>query len=451
MLENIKSFVKNKTVSILGLGISNLPLLKILCDTECEITIRDKNEIKGEASELIEKYNIRTITGENYLEDINDDIVFRSPGIMFSLPEIQKAIKNGSYITSEMELFFEFCPAKIIGITGSDGKTTTTTVISEILKADGKNVFLGGNIGTPLLPLLDEIKKDDFCVVELSSFQLMSMKKSPYISVITNITPNHLDKHKDYQEYIDSKKNIMLFQDSNSLFVTNASNDITKEIAKETKGNLRTFSLNDNADISIKNGIIYYKDEEILKVSDIKLPGLYNVENFMAAIGALYGTVKTESIIKTAKSFGGVAHRVEFIRELDGVKYYNSSIDSSPNRTKNTLSVFENKVVMISGGKDKKIPYDEIGPEILKHVRVLILIGATAKVIEEAVKKVDNDNSVKILHATTYPEAVNLAKENAKSGEAVVLSPASTSFDMFKNFEERGNLFKELVNNLWLN
>ena len=450
MLENIKSFVKNKSVCVLGLGISNLPLLKILCETKCEITVRDKNELTGEALNLIKKYNIKTITGENYLEDICEDIVFRSPGIMFSLPQIQKAIRNGSYITSEMELFFELCPAKIIGITGSDGKTTTTTVIFEILKADGKKVFLGGNIGTPLLPLLDEINEEDFCVVELSSFQLMSMKKSPYISVITNITPNHLDKHKDYQEYIDSKKNIMLFQDKNCLFVTNASNEITKEIAKEAKGQLRTFSLKDESDILIKNGIICYKDEEILKVSDIKIPGLYNVENFMAAIGALYGTVKNESIIKTAKNFGGVAHRVEFIRELDGVKYYNSSIDSSPNRTKNTLSVFSNKVVMISGGKDKGIPYDEIGPEIVNHVRVLILIGATARVIEDAVKKADKDNLVEIFHATTYPEAVNLAKENAKCGEAVVLSPASTSFDMFKNFEERGNLFKELVNNLWL-
>ena len=451
MLDNIKTFVKNKSVSVLGLGISNLPLLKILCEAECEITVRDKNELTGEALELIKKYNIKTITGENYLNDICEDIVFRSPGIMFSLPEIQSAIKNGSYVTSEMELFFEFCPAKIIGITGSDGKTTTTTVISEILKADGKKVFLGGNIGTPLLPLLDEMNKDDFCVVELSSFQLMSMKKSPYISVITNITPNHLDKHKDYQEYIDSKKNIMLFQDNKGVFVTNASNEITKDIAKETKSLLRTFSLNNDSDICIKNGIICYKDEEILKVSDIKLPGLYNVENFMAAIGALYGTVKNESIVKTAKNFGGVAHRVEFIRELDGVKYYNSSIDSSPNRTKNTLSVFENKVVMISGGKDKGIPYDEIGPEIVNHVRVLILIGATAKAIEDAVIKSDKNNTVKIIHATTYPEAVNLAKENAKSGEAVVLSPASTSFDMFKNFEERGNLFKELVNSLWLN
>ena len=272
------------------------------------------------------------------------------------------------------------------------------------------------------------------------------MKKSPYISVITNITPNHLDKHKDYQEYIDSKKNIMLFQDSNSLFVTNASNDITKEIAKETKGNLRTFSLNDNADISIKNGIIYYKDEEILKVSDIKLPGLYNVENFMAAIGALYGTVKTESIIKTAKSFGGVAHRVEFIRELDGVKYYNSSIDSSPNRTKNTLSVFENKVVMISGGKDKGIPYDEIGPVIAEKVKFLILIGKTADIIEAAVKKTGAD--IPTVHCETYEQVVKVASENAVEGDIVVLSPASTSFDMFKNFEERGKTFKKYVNEL---
>jgi len=448
MLDNVKSFVKNKTVCVLGLGISNLPLLKILCEAECDITVRDKNELTGEALELIKKYNINTITGDNYLSDISCDIVFRSPGIMYSHPEIQNAIRKGSFVTSEMELFFELCPATIIGITGSDGKTTTTTVISEILKADGKKVFLGGNIGAPLLPLLDEMSDKDFCVVELSSFQLMSMKKSPYISVITNITPNHLDKHKNYQEYIDAKKNIMLYQDKNGIFVTNNSNEITKEIGKEANGKLRTFSLDSDSDIHLKNGTICYNDEKILKVADIKIPGLYNVENYMAAIGALYDIVKKESIVETAESFGGVAHRVEFVRELQGVKYYNSSIDSSPNRTKNTLSVFNNKVVMISGGKDKGIPYDEIGPEIIKHVRVLILIGATSKAIEDAVNKADKNHTVKIIHAKTYPEAVKLAKENAQSGESVVLSPASTSFDMFKNFEERGNLYKELVNSL---
>lgn len=446
-IKKIKDFVKNKKVSVLGLGISNLPLLKILCEADCDITVRDRNEIGGEAKELSKKYNINVITGADYLKNISEDIAFRSPGIMSTLPELLEAEKNGCTVTSEMELFFELCPAKIIGITGSDGKTTTTTVISELLKAEGKKVFLGGNIGSPLLHRLNEMTKEDFAVAELSSFQLMSMKKSPEIAVITNISPNHLDKHKDYDEYINAKKNIMKNQNATDILVVNADNEITEKIGREARGVLRSFSSQKTASVYLKDGSIFYENEEILKTEDIKIPGHHNIENYMAAIAALHGLVKKESIIKVAKSFGGVAHRIELVRELENVKYYNSSIDSSPNRTKNTLSVFRDKVIMIAGGKDKGIPYDEIGPVIVKKVRVLILIGDTADVIENAVKKAGGD-AVEIIRAKSYKNAVELAKDRAKSGECVVLSPASTSFDMFKNFEERGNLFKALVNEL---
>ena len=351
-----------------------------------------------------------------------------------------------------MEVFFDICPAKIIAVTGSDGKTTTTTLIHKMLCEEGYNTWLGGNIGNPLLTQTKEMKADDIVVLELSSFQLHTMKKSPHIAVMTNITPNHLDMHKDYEEYIDAKKNIMKHQNSDDVLIVNSSNDVTEKIGKEANGKLIEFSSKKDADVSITNDAIFCKGKEILKISDIKLPGMHNVENYMAAIGAVSELVSIDSITKVAKTFGGVAHRIELVREFEGVKYYNSSIDSSPNRTINTLKVFKDKVIMISGGKDKGIKYDEIGPAIIEKVKVLILIGATADAIENALNKAYKDMGiepcVKVIRASTYPEVVEKARENAKENDVVLLSPASTSFDMFNNFEERGNLFKTLVNEL---
>ena len=365
----------------------------------------------------------------------------------FDNPALISAKEKGSVITSEMELFFEVCPARIIAVTGSDGKTTTTTLIHKIMEKQGYKTWLGGNIGNPLLVETQNMTKDDWVVLELSSFQLHTMSKSPEIAVITNITPNHLDMHKDYQEYIDAKKNIMLYQDENSKLIVNASNDVTSEIGKEAKGNLLEFSSKKDANITLRDKFITVDGKKVLNIDDIKIMGMHNVENFMAAIGAVYDLVDAESIIEVAKTFGGVEHRIELVRVLDGVKYYNSSIDSSPNRTINTLKVFDKKVIMISGGKDKGIAYDEIGPAICEKVKTLILIGKTADNIEQAVKKAGGNN-VEIIRCSTYEEVVNIAHNKATSGDVVLLSPASTSFDMFSNFEERGNLFKKLVNEL---
>jgi len=287
-------------------------------------------------------------------------------------------------------------------------------------------------------------------VLELSSFQLHTMRKSPEIAVITNITPNHLDYHLDFEEYIDAKKNIMLHQSCDDILVTNAGNEIANKIGDEAKGILRDFSSKTNAFVRLENNCIFYQDTEILNSSDIKLPGHHNVENYMAAIAAVYDFVPKETIEKVAKTFGGVAHRIELVRTIDGVRYYNSSIDSSPNRTINTLNVFSEPVVLIAGGKDKGIPYDEIGEPIVKHVKTLILIGATSNVIYEAVKAAMEkmEKTIPVYFETDYASAVLQAKNAAEPGDVVLLSNASTSFDMFQNFEERGNLFKELVNNL---
>ena len=453
MNERLSKFldkIYGKTVAVIGIGISNSPLIDFLLNHGARVTAYDRKsreDIPELASKLEEK-GVKLVLGENYLDKIDGDLIFKTPGMRYDIPALIDARKRGIEVTSEIEVLFDVCPAKIIAVTGSDGKTTTTTLIHKFLETAGYKTRLGGNIGKPLLPECEDIKEDEWVVLELSSFQLHTLRKSPDVAVITNITPNHLDWHTDYNEYIDAKKNIMNYQGGDGLLVTNAKNDETNKLISDAKGKVRTFSAYTNADIYLKDGIIRLGEEKLLDTKDIKVMGMHNVENFMTAIGAVYDIVEKDVFTKVAKSFSGVEHRIEFVRELDGVRYYNSSIDSSPNRTINTLNVFGNNVVMIAGGKDKGIPYDEIGPSICEHVKILILIGKTSDKIEDAVRNCDKDGSVCIFRATTYPEAVQLAKENARAGDVVLLSSASTSFDMFANFEERGNLFKELVHQL---
>lgn len=451
-LDAFERDIKQKKVTVIGIGISNLPLIKYLNRLGAEVTACDKRSADslGKSYDELNALGVNMRLGEDYLSQIDGDVIFKTPGMRYDIPELNAARERGAEVTSEMEVFFDICPCKIIAVTGSDGKTTTTTLINKMMEQEGYKTWLGGNIGNPLLTEVSKMQESDYVILELSSFQLHTLKKSPHIAVMTNISPNHLDMHKDYQEYIDAKKNIMLYQTSDDILVTNSGNEITKEIGEDAKGENRDFSSQSDALIHLKDNCIYYGDEAIVKTEDIKIPGKHNVENYMAAIGAVHDLVSKQSINAVARSFGGVEHRIELVRELDGVKYYNSSIDSSPNRTKNTLSVFPEKVIMISGGKDKGIPYDEIGPVIVDRVKVLVLIGATAGVIEAAVKKAlkDAEADIKIFHADTYSEAVLTAKENAHPGDVVLLSPASTSFDMFKNFEERGNLYKEIVNSL---
>ena len=391
------------------------------------------------------KFNI----GADYLDRIDGEIIFKTPGMRYDVPQLNAARERGAVVTSEMEVFFDICPSHIIAITGSDGKTTTTTLTHKMMTKAGYKTWLGGNIGNPLLTRAEDMGEDDWVILELSSFQLHTMRKSPEIAVITNISPNHLDMHKDYQEYIDAKKNIMLYQNEKDILVVNADNKVTAEIGGEAKGMVKRFSRADKtADFYVDGGYICRRGERVLSLDDITVPGMHNVENYMTAMAAVEGLVGDEVIREVAKEFEGVEHRIEFVREINGAKYYNSSIDSSPNRTINTLRVFEGKnVILISGGKDKGIPYDEIGKPIADGVKTLILIGATTGKIEEAVNAAGAGN-LEIIKKNTYEDVVKCAYEKAQPGDIVLLSPASTSFDMFRNFEERGNLFKELVKKL---
>ena len=445
-----------KTVTFCGIGRSHLPLIDLFAQKGAIVSARDRRtpEQLGELGEKLQKAGVRLILGEDYLKDLKEDIIFRTPGMRFYLPELTEARRRGSVVTSEMEVFFAFCPCKLYAVTGSDGKTTTTTLISEMLKAAGKTVHLGGNIGRPLLPEIESIHETDVAVAELSSFQLISMRQSPDVAVVTNVSPNHLDIHKDMQEYIDAKKNVLLHQSAFSRTVLNADNEVTAGFAPDVRGDLWWFSREQKPQRGAyldENGDLYVQGEKLMNRREIRLPGLINVENLLAAACAVWGDVPADVIREVARTFAGVEHRAEFVRTLDGVSYYNDSIASSPTRTlRGTLSFYDDKIVMISGGYDKHIPYDELGPAICDKVRVQILMGATADKIEAAIKNAPNyrPGAPEIIRVANMEEAVDAARKAARPGEIVSLSPASASFDLYKDFEARGRHFKEIVNRL---
>jgi len=446
--------LNGKRITVLGMGVSNRPLIRLLLDAGCDVTVRDKapREKLGDDADAFEAAGCRFVLGDGYLDDIDADVIFRSPGIRPDLPPIAAALAKGAVLTSEMEAFFEVCPAPIIAVTGSDGKTTTTTVISRLLEKAGRRVYTGGNIGTPLLDKADGMRPDDICVLELSSFQLMTLRRSPRVAVVTNVAPNHLDIHKDMAEYVAAKKNIFANRPQPEAVVLNADNEITAGFAAEVDGETRLFSRTRRVEdgVYLEDGVIFDakggKAEPIMRAEDILIPGVHNVENYMAAFAAVRGLVSREDMVAVARSFGGVEHRIELVRELHGVRYYNDSIASSPSRTTAGLRSFRQKVILIAGGKDKGVPFDALGAEIREHVKALVVTGMTADKIMRAAIDAGFDGT--ILKEKDFREAVVSASRLAEEGDVVLLSPASTSFDRFKNFEERGRYFKEIVQSL---
>lgn len=450
ILESYFTSLQGKNIVVLGLGVSNRPLVRLLLRYGCTVTGCDKTPYEKLDEEVLEleRQGCRLQTGDHYLENLAADIVFRTPGMHPDNPALAGLRQAGAEVTSEMEVFFELCPCTILAVTGSDGKTTTTTLISEMLKAAGKTVWLGGNIGTPLLPVLDDIKVTDFAVVELSSFQLMDMRRSPHVAVVTNLAPNHLDVHKDMDEYVEAKKNLFRFQMSDDVLVVNADNEITAKF----KGNgiTRGFSRKQKADVCLDHGIICRDGTAVLDTKEIVIPGIHNVENYMAAILAVEGLVEDEIIRKVAREFGGVEHRIELVRVKDGVKYYNDSIASSPSRTIAGLNSFDEKVILIAGGYDKHIPYDVLGPVICRKVKRLYVNGATAGQIRAAVEKAPEytPGNPEIIDCGDFTTAVEKSAADAKAGDVVLMSPASAAFDQFKNFMVRGDYFKKLIKEL---
>ena len=459
----IEDFYKemcSKTVAFCGLGGSNLPLVRRFAKEGACVTARDKRtrEQLGDLAAELEQLGVKLVLGESYLENLTEEVIFRTPGMPYHLPQLDAARAHGSAVTSEMEVFLDYCPCKVFGVTGSDGKTTTTTILSKILRHAGKTVHVGGNIGTPLLPVIEKIKPEDVVVAELSSFQLISVGHSPQVSIVTNMSPNHLDIHKDMQEYVDAKKNIFLHQNAFGRAVLNLDNDITAGFVPEVRGECLLFSrkqavkngccVNENGTVVfVKNGVV----TPILNVNEIKIPGAHNVENYMAAICAVWGYASPEDIRAVATTFTGVEHRAELVRELDGVRWYNDSIATTPSRTvKGMLSLFPQKLILIAGGYDKKIPFEPMGEPVCDHVKTLVLMGVTAPKIEAAVTGAANyrPDAPRIIHVQSLEEAVQVCRKEAVEGDIVAMSPACASFDMFPNYETRGDLFREMVNKL---
>ena len=440
--------LKSSKIAILGLGVSNIPLLEYLHNLGCDVVVFNTKPLDKNLIDKLNIYKIKYYNEENAFDYLHGfDIIFRSPSILPTRKELVIAKEEGAVITSEIRELLHLAPCKVIGVTGSDGKTTTTTLINEILKANSYHTFLGGNIGTPLFTKLSEMKKEDIIVLELSSFQLMDMDISPNISIITNIAENHLDIHSSFEEYIDAKKNIFKYQDNKGILVTNADNEITNKF--KGNGETRYFSRSKQTNYFYTDGTyIYYNGKKILNKNDIKLRGIHNLENIATALTAVIDLIDLDKSIEVIKNFNGVEHRLEFVREINNVKWYNDSVSSSPTRTIAGLYSYDENIVLIAGGYDKHLDYTNIAKPILDKVTKLILMGDTKEKIYNAVTTSVMNPNIEIYKCNTLQEVVDKAKEVAIPGEIVLFSPASASFDMFKNFADRGNQFKDLVNKL---
>lgn len=459
-LEEFNKFAKYKKIAIIGLGVSNLPLLDYFYNLDSKISVfdnRKKEELDKELISKLDEYGIDYYGGENNLEHlVGYNIIFRSPSLMPYKAELKAEEQRGAIITSEIEMVLKLTPSNVIGITGTEGKTTTTSIVYEIIKQAGYRCFLGGNIGKPIFTEIENMRPEDVIVLELSSFQLTSMDVSPQISVVTNIFPDHLNVHSSYEEYREEKKNIFKHQNENGIVVLNYDNEFTHEFAKEVTGKTIFFSskekLQDGFMYDEVDGIIKYAEDgvrrHIIKKEDVKLRGIHNYENICAALAATSSLVDIESATKTIKDFIGVEHRLEFVREINEVKWYNDSIGTSPASTMAGLNAFDEDIILLAGGSDKGLDYDEIGKLIANKVKTLILTGPTATKIEEATRKALNGENIEICFTESLEESVKLANKKAKEGDIVLLSPASASFDAFKNFADRGNKFKEFVNAL---
>ncbi len=459
-LQEFEDYIYQKKVAIIGLGVSNIPLIDYLYEKKSKITVFDDrtiDELPKEIADKLTSYAIPHFLGENNLNNLNGfDLIFRSPSCLPTKAELRAEEERGAIVTTEIEMLMKMCPCKIIGVTGSEGKTTTTSLIYAILKYAGYNTYLGGNIGTPLFTKLAEIMPEDIVVLELSSFQLMEMEVSPHISVITNVTPNHLNIHSSYEEYIDSKKTIFKYQNEDDTLILNYDNEITRKCKTEANSKVIYFSSQEKLnDGYVVDGNIIKECENklrrhILNTKEIKLRGKHNFENICAALAATREFVSEDTAVEAIKEFNAVEHRLEFVRNINGVKWYNDSASSSPSRTIAGLNAYDEEIVLIAGGYDKNLDYEILGKYIVEKVKALILIGNTAKkILTATMKEMKKANvEIPIYCAKTLEEAVEAAKQIAKKDQVVLFSPASASFDMFKNFADRGNQFKELVNKI---
>ncbi len=443
--------IADKRVAVIGAGVSNLPLVRLLREADIDVTVHDKKDAAalGEIYDTLTALGASAVLGESYLDALDEDVIFRTPGVHPRF--LASARARGAQITSEMELFFAVCPCRIIGITGSDGKTTTTTLVCEMLRHAGHTCHLGGNIGAPLLPQVRAMQPGDLAIVELSSFQLMDMQHSPCVAAITNLSPNHLDYHADFDEYVQAKINIFAQQDEGDRLILNYDDEASRALSLNQSSEVAYCSKRTAVQdgVFLREGIVYAASHgmarALLRADEIRLPGEHNVSNVMMAAAICEGLCRDTDIRAVARAFAGVPHRLELVREKDGVRYYNDSIASSPTRTIAGLRSFPHKVILIAGGYDKHIPYDVLGLPICAHVKTLILTGATAPKIRDCVAQSEAAEKPTIFDAADLADAVRQVAALAHAGDVVLMSPASASFDCFKNFAERGETFKALV------
>ena len=459
-LQEFNNYLNGRKVAIIGLGVSNIPLIEYMHKYNANVTVFDDKEMEEIPEDLLNKiraYSMSFSFGKNNLERLNGfDIIFRSPSCLPTRPELMKEEERGAIVTTEIEMLMKMCLGKVIGVTGSEGKTTTTSLIYAILKHAGLNCYLGGNIGTPLFSKLPEMTPNDIVVLELSSFQLMGTDVSPHISIITNITPNHLNIHSSYEEYIEAKKNIFKYQNEDDILILNYDNEITRKCKPEANSKVIYFSSKEKLDDGyiVDGDLIKECDNKlrthILNTKEIKLRGTHNFENICAAFAATKPFVDEKQAVDAIKEFNAVEHRLEFVRELNGVKWYNDSASSSPSRTIAGLNAYSEELILIAGGYDKNLDYSPIGKYIVEKVKGLVLIGATTQKIKTAVENEAKRKNrvVPIYECKSLEEAVDTANKISSRGQVVLFSPASASFDMFKNFADRGNKFKKLVNNI---
>ncbi len=458
-LEEFKKYIKGRRVAFIGIGVSNIPAIKYINRLGAKVTAFDKRKPSelGDICIELESLGVGLVLGDDYLDElVGFEVIFRSPSVRPDLPQIEKELDKGAILTSEIEMVMEMCPGKIIGVTGSGGKTTTTTLIGQMLMEQGIECYVGGNIGIPLFDKIEEMTEDAIVVLELSSFQLMTMRKSPNIAVITSLSPDHLDIHTDLDEYYDSKKNIFRYQEVEDTLILNYDNDLVRKLKNETNSKVEFFSakerltqgiiLDDNRIKIAENKI----RKHILNVADMKIIGTYNLLNVCAAILAVKDIVSIVNIQKVAMEFNGVEHRMEIVKDEDGIRYINNSIASSPIKAITSLEDFKEKLILLVGGYDRNIELDEFAKVIIEKAKILILFGQTKLKIKEAIDRALEEMTVpvdlKIIEALNFEDAVKKAKYNAKSGDTVLLSPGFASFDEFKDYRERGNKFSEIVN-----
>lgn len=439
--------LQGKKIAMLGLGVNNQKLAEYFKGHGIAFQVFDGWKSPDELLGRIDGF----------------DIVFRTPGLPYKSSAIQQAKAKGVEIYSQTKLFFDLCPCPIIGVTGTKGKGTTATLIARILEKAGKKVWLGGNIGQDPFEFINEIKPDDFAVLELSSFQLEGMEASPHIAVVLKITPEHMDYHKSFEEYVDAKKNITRFQTANDYAVLNYDNEVSRSFADITEATVYWNSIQQEVKPgcyitpSLSPPVLRCKigggevGVDIMPISDIQLIGRFNLENITAAIAASAAAgIEDPAIIRKAVSeFKGLEHRLEFVKEIKGVKFYNDSFSTTPETAQAAISAFEEPSILIAGGSEKNADYTDLARTIANSkIKALVPIGITGPKIAELARKAGFDGRIVEVNLGSMETIVLEANKLAEVGDIILLSPACASFDMFTNYKHRGELFKKFVNKL---